>query len=368
MKPIRVLHVLGRLAPGGVETWLLHVMRTVDRSVFHFDFLLHDATPSAYDEEIRGLGSQLHYCTSIRNPIKYAATFLHTVCRYGPYNTVHSHVHHYSGFVLMLAHRAGTSQRIAHSHNDTRRLEQTASWPRLAYLRQCQYWLRTHSTDRIAASHPAGESLFGNTANFSVLYCGVDLTRFHMSAPNTDIRQSLGIRPDELVLGHIGRFDPQKNHSFLLDVTRRIMAQAPNTRLILVGDGQLKSDLIQRARSLGILDRVVFAGARADIPALLSAMDVFLFPSQYEGLGLALVEAQVAGLPVITSRNIPTEAFWRPELITLADPLNCEEWSGAAISSRGKRWPVKTDNCPFDIHASVAKLSALYAKTYSTGH
>jgi glycosyltransferase involved in cell wall biosynthesis len=356
---------LGCLDPGGVETWLLHVLRSIDRERYRFDFLLHRDKPSAYDAEVVRLGARLHYCTTPRNPIRYALDFRRVLARYGPYDIVHSHVHHHSGYVLKLADSCGVAGRVAHSHSDTLGIDTASGLVRAAYLRQCKRWISAHATDRIAASVPAGEALFqeGNSEKprFTVLYCGVDLSRFQRPCARQAIRRSLGIPARDLVLGHVGRFDQVKNHPFLLETAKKVISRRADTWLLLVGDGPLREKICAQAKDLGISGRVIFTGARADVPELLAAMDVFLFPSHYEGLPLALVEAQVAGLPVVTSTKIPREAFWRPELVTLAQFGSHAEWASATLASSTHRSSASISDCPFDIAKSVLSLCQLYS-------
>src|ERR1700733_11910503 len=131
---MRILHVLGKLDRGGVETWLVQVLRHIDRQKYQMDFLVHSESPGAYDEEVRALGSRIIPCLHPSNPVMYARNFRRALRQYGPYDVVHSHVHHYSGYVLTLAAMWGVPVRIAHSHNDTRAAEASTSIGRREYL------------------------------------------------------------------------------------------------------------------------------------------------------------------------------------------------------------------------------------------
>ena len=177
---IRVLHIVGGMGRGGVETWLLHVLRHIDRERFQMDFLVHTAEPCPYDNEIRALGSQILPCLRPQRPWSYARNFRRILAAYGPYQIVHSHVHHYSGYTLRLAQRAGTPIRIAHSHNDVCLQDASPGLLRWIYLVTAKRWIRRFGTMRLAASEKAAEALFGSRWQRSsicrLLYYGIDLS------------------------------------------------------------------------------------------------------------------------------------------------------------------------------------------------
>lgn len=125
--PVRILHVLGGMERAGAETWLMHLLRMIDRDRYRMDFLVHVPEPQDYDDEIRALGSSILPCPHTRNPCRYARAFGEILRAHGPYDVVHSHVHHHSGFVLRLAKHAGVPTRIAHSHLDDAQAEAHAS-------------------------------------------------------------------------------------------------------------------------------------------------------------------------------------------------------------------------------------------------
>lgn len=371
-RPIRILHVLGRMDLGGVETWLMQVLRNIDRERFRMDFVVHTDEPSGYDDELRSLGSALYHCPTPSNPVRYGRNFLHILRKSGPFDVVHSHVHHFSGFVLRLAKAAGVAQRIAHSHTDTALLDDQSSLARKLYLKKCRRWIAQNAGTKLAASGLAANSLFGpswaGTTGASVLYCGIDLKPFDPPVDRAAVRSELGLGPDHFVVGHVGRFDPSKNHDFLLRIHNELRKINPRAILLLVGKGPLEQNIRGSARALGILESVRFAGMRADIPRImLGAMDVFVLPSLYEGLGLAAIEAQAAGLPTILSDRIPleadagcglvrfvsidkSEAFWSQEIL--------RHFQQERISQAQAAMQVKKTH--FNIDRSVEKLASVY--------
>lgn len=379
MSLIRILHVLGRMNPGGVETWLLHVLRHIDRRRFALDFLVHTREPSAYDEKVRALGARVIPCIRPSHPWAYARNFRRVLRRYGPYEVVHSHVHHFSGFVLRLARRAGVPTRLAHSHNDTSMVDASSGVLRRAYLRAMERWVVREATAGLAASRPAAAALFGagweSDPRWRVLHYGIDVDPFGADVDPALVRRELGIPRSAFVLGHVGRFHAQKNHLFLIAVAAEASRRIPETRLLLVGDGPLRTAVAARAEELGIGKVVVFAGVRGDVPRLMKgAMDVFVFPSLYEGLGIVFLEAQAAGLPAVVSRAVPEEADVVPSLIRRL-PLDAgpAEWAAAALAARGSR-PADPGRArslvaasSFSVTASVRALEEVYAHRKAGG-
>ncbi len=368
--PVRVLHVVGALNHGGVETWLMHVLRHIDRDRFHFDFLVHSEQPAAYDDEARALGANIIPCLHPSQPLRYGRNFKRILRAHGPYDVVHSHVHHFSGYALRLAAQAGVPTRIAHSHSDTAAHESQARPARRAYLALMERWVRRCATTGLAASAQAAAALFGpgwqRDPRCRLLYCGVDLAPFRAPADRAACRAEFGLPAGALVIGHVGSFKPVKNHAFFVEIAAEIVRREPRARFLLIGDGPLRPAIEQRAQAAGLGDRAVFAGPRGDVPRLLrGALDVFLMPSLYEGLPVAGLEAQAAGLPVILSDTITPEADVIPALVQHI-PLDAPAsvWADAALAARPTVAQAdalaQLARSQFNIEQSVRALEAVY--------
>lgn len=341
--PIRVLHVVGCMNSGGVETWLMHVLRHRDPRTRH-DFVVHSPADGAFDDEIRELGARIFRLPGYRNPITYSRRLQRLLIQEGPFDAVHSHVHHFSGIVLRAAHAAGVPARIAHSHSAPAPSDSRATLRRRIYTKASAALIGCYGTIGLAASKDAGKALFSGRARacpWRVLHCGIDLEPFR-SLPNRDVvRRELGIPRGCLALGHVGNFNAGKNHHLLVRAFAEVARLRSDAMLLMIGEGPLKAAVKSEVAALNLTSQVVFTGSRSDVPRLLTgAIDVFVFPSRWEGLGLAVIEAQAAGLPVVLSDRVPEEADIVPRLIRRLTPdATPREWARAALDLEHARMP-----------------------------
>jgi glycosyltransferase involved in cell wall biosynthesis len=369
--PRRVLHVLSSLERGGIDLWLMQMLQRIDRARYPMDFMLLNDRAGVLEPEARSLGSHIVRSPHHKKPWRLRQDFAAALRHHGPYAVVHSHVHHFNGLVLRLAAWHGVPIRIAHSHNDKRAIETGASWSRQLYLGLMKRWIRGYATHRIAVSQSAAEDLFGadgHAAGCAIIPCGIDLAPFGAGAPRrAETRRKLGLNEDALLIGHVGRFQARKNHHFLLEVAAAVFARDPRARLLLVGDGELIPEIEARARELRIADRVVFAGATPDVPALMRAMDVFVFPSRYEGLGLVLLEAQASGLPCVLAEGLPDEVDIVEDLIyRLPLTVPAATWASTILRavasprpSADQAWQMLSRS-PFTIERSIEQMVRVY--------
>ncbi len=362
-RPLRVLHVLSAMNRGGIETWLMQVLRRQDPARVTFELLLFTPEGGAYDPELRALGITVRRCPSPRRVGAFLGCLWRTL-RAGHYDVVHSHVHHFSGVILFVAWLAGVRGRVAHSHLNTEGPDRASGAPRRLYLRAMKAAIARASSEGLAVSDQAAGALFGprwrTQEQWRVLPLGLDPAPYTRPTDRAALRASLGLAPEALVLGHIGWFRPAKNHPFLLRVFAEVLARRPEARLLLIGEGEQQAEVQALAGELGVLDAVVFAGPRDDVPALLQVMDVFVFPSHIEGLGLALIEAQMAGLSCVTADHLPPEA-WLPGASVTALPLaaGAATWAQAILKVAGQPAQFPAPH-PYDLTHSLPLLLERY--------
>ena len=307
--PIRILHCVTIMNRNGLENRLMDIYRNIDRSVIQFDFMTNRTEAGEFDEEIKQLGGRVYHMSRIapRSFFRYLGE-LRTFFREHPeYRIVHSHLNTLSTWPLLMAKRAGVPVRIAHSRN--------ASMDRnikMIYKAFSRLFINGQATDRFACSRSAGVWLFGKRQvekeTFHVIPNAIQLDRFLYSAEKRhEMRTELGIGETELAIVCVARFSPQKNHAYLLRVFREILDRKPESKLYLVGQGELEQDIRDQIAQLGLGEHVRFLGSRSDVGAVLTAMDAFLFPSFYEGFGTVIIEAQCSALPMLASDSIPSE-------------------------------------------------------------
>ncbi|MFE5321205.1 glycosyltransferase family 1 protein [Paenibacillus sp. NPDC056579] len=334
MEPIRVLQVASIMNRGGLETMLMNYYRHIDRSQIQFDFMVHREEEGHYDEEIRQLGGNIYRMLPIR-PGNYSSYFKQLddfFAQHREYRVVHSHINENSSFVLRAAKKAQVPCRIAHSH-----LSDLGIDLKLPFRIYARLAMKDNPNRYFACSRNAGEWLFGKersaTKEVTVLNNAVHVKSFQF---NQDIRNRIRKElqaDDKLVIGHIGRFNKQKNHSFLIDIFQAIHAKRPDTMLMMVGDGHLREAIEKKVDRLGLTPAVRFLGVRSDISDLMQGMDLFLFPSLFEGLPVVMVEAQAAGLRCFASDTITkeTDVTGRIDFMSLREPA--ELWAERILAS-----------------------------------
>lgn len=342
MAPIRVLHCVAGLGHGGYESLIMNLYRNIHREKVQFDFV--SSFPGVYEKEIEALGGVIHRIPFItqKGPFVYTAA-LDRVLRASPrYPIVHSHMDKFSGLVMQRAAKAGIPVRIAHSHNTKNEGGFAFQLVKDHYGRMVLPW----ATDLFACSKAAADWMFGaKAADARILFNGVQPEAFAPdAAARAAVRAELGLAGDVFAVGHVGRFTEQKNHAFLLKIFAALHARRPDSALLLAGDGPLRPKIAEQARRLGLSEAVRFLGLREDVPALLSAMDCFVFPSLHEGLPVTLVEAQAAGLPVVASSAITDEVCITPLVRRMGLDEPAGEWAAAALELAGGGFAAR--RCP----------------------
>ena len=303
-EPIRVCQVVGNMNGGGVEQVVMNYYHHVDRSKVQFDFIVTDSSTIIPKEEMESLGARVFIVPAYTKLPAFESALYDLFREHTEWKIVHSHMNALNVFPLHQAKKAGIPVRISHSHSTAGKGE-TAKNIVKAILRTQANRYPTH---RFACSKFAGEWLFGTEMPFEVMYNAIDLSRFWFSeTARAKARADLGLVGNQIVIGHVARFMPQKNHAFLIEAFARACEKRDDLVLVCVGSGEAEAVAESSVAERGLSDKVKFLGQRSDVNELYQAFDAFALPSLYEGLGLVGVEAQAAGLPCLFSDAITRE-------------------------------------------------------------
>lgn len=366
-KPVRVLHMINSLHFGGSQAFIMSVYRNIDRTRLQFDFVVTPEEEKDLYEEVRKMGGRIFVCPKYTfiNHFTYLKWWEHFFTEHPEYKIIHGHVRSTSAIYLSIAKKHGLTT-IAHSHS-------TSNGKGLLGLVKTimQHPTRYIADYLFACSDLAGKWMYGEKAtkqdNYQMIPNGIDIHRFTYSeAKRKIVRQSLGILEDEFVIGHIGRFTKPKNHIFLLQTFSAYLKKHPHSRLLLVGDGKLLQPMKKACGQMNIMNHVIFTGARSNTEDYYQVMDVFAFPSLWEGLPVSVVEAQASGLPCLISDNITrnVQLTSLPKYLPVTDMT---AWLTAfEIESQKKRTGCSEENQrklrAFDAKEVARKLSAFYSR------
>lgn len=371
MDKIKILHIVGKMDPGGIETLLMNIYRNIDREQYEFHFAVQLEGGGFYDSEIQQLGGRILVQPHPRKGLgKFREQFIRNVQMNGPYAAIHSHIFQFSGYVLKIAKELEISIRICHSH--TVESKKRTTLLRSLYRQYMKSLIVKNSTHMIGCSKMACESLFGDHCwkdpRTELLPNAINLLPYErLPLDRNELRQRIGVTdPSVPVIGHIGRFSEEKNHRFLLETFALYARRQLNAQLVLVGEGKLRGEMEGLAESLGIRDQVTFLGIRKDIPEIIGAFDLFLLPSLYEGLGVVVIEAQAGGVPSIVSEHVPTEANLKIDMVEHLK-LQPQAWVDRIAGTVGRfqrpDWQTRHRSLQrhgYDIHTSIQRLEKIY--------
>ena len=365
----RVLHIVMAMNRGGLESFIMNIYRNIDRNKIQFDFIVHTDKECDYDQEILKLGGKIYRVPSRRNGIIRNRQALNSFFNeYDEYSVVHQHVSSLSYIEpIKAAKRSGIKTRIIHSHSS----KQNGS-----YINKYLHYINRLFIDKIAThyftcSDLAAKWLYGKRRfkkeEYKIINNGIDLNRFIYDYQiRTDYRTKFDLN-NKFVVGHVGRFAHPKNHEFLIDIFKAIYDKEPNSVLLLVGNGELRGKIEEKSKNMGLRDSIIFTGVRHDVNNLLQAMDVFVFPSHYEGLPVSLVEAQAAGLLCFTSSTITKQVNLTNLIKNIDITYPADYWADCILTTSRNN---NRDNIPsdfsikdFDVYQVVEELTKFYQES-----
>lgn len=307
---IRILHMIGSLELGGSQTMIMNIYRRIDKNIIQFDFIIDHTADMYYADEIRALGGIIYTMPTFTgaNIWKIYREWNIFFKEHPEYKIIHSHVRSYASIFLQIAKKYSLIT-IIHSHNTS-----NGKGIKSFIKNSLQFPLKYQGDYFMACSELAGKWLFGEkiieNKNFMIVRNGIDSKKFMYDIEKRmKIRKEFNINKNEFVVGYLARVVEQKNPLFMIDVFKEIVDLCPTATCLFVGDGELLSKVKNKAKELGIYDKIIFTGLRTDSSDLLSAMDVYILPSFWEGLGMSLIEAQASGLQCFCSENIQKEAI-----------------------------------------------------------
>jgi glycosyltransferase EpsF len=367
----RVLHIVSSMDRGGAETLIMNIYRNLDREKIQFDFITHTSKKGDFDDEIISLGGKIFRISSLGElgPVRYLKE-LKNIMSTNNYIAIHSHTDYQSGFPALAAKICGINKRICHSHS--------TYWPKgnrykaRIILKFLQTLIKMTATDYCSCSTEAAEFLFGKNmvakGKVDIFKNGIDIDQFITINNSRDsVIRELNLPKEVKIIGHVGRFSQSKNHIFILKVLKKVIENDPAFVALLVGDGPLKEQIEIEAEKLGILKNIRLLGVRADIPRLMKAFDVFIFPSLFEGFGIVTLEAQCAGTPCLVSDTVPKTTDMGLDLLTFIkleeDPtIWSQEINNAILLKRPDNKMIYNNMIKngFSIQENVPKWLSLY--------
>ena len=356
---IRVLHIVTYMGRGGLETMLMNYYRHIDRTKVQFDFLVHRDFEADYDQEIIELGGKIHHVSKlIPWSRKYKQELTYFFQHHPEYRIVHVHQDCLSSVALKCAEECGIPVRIAHSHYSSSNIN-------FKYYIKKHYmkFIPKYATDLVACGKQAGDWMFGGSS-YRIVRNAIDIKKYIYDTEKSKAkRKELGF-DDEFIVGHVGQFRQEKNHIFLLKIMKEFLKKSSDAKLLLVGDGEGRKEIVEKAKEYGIAEHVVLLGNRNDVNELMQVMDVFVLPSLYEGVPLVLIEAQASGLSCVISDRVSKESIIVDRLVDVKQLSQSElEWADfilTKVNNRRKDYSSEMREAGYDIITSSQLLQDFY--------
>lgn len=371
---IRVLHRGMSYNYGGMETFIYNIYKNIDKSKIQFDFIVPENTKIAYENEIIKMGGRIYkeICSTKSKPIKYLTYEKNFLKSHKEIQIIHIHECSCCNLsILKHAYRRKIPVRILHSHNNQYLFKRNVT----NKIKEKYYKsnLKKFTTNLFACSEDAGMWMFGDL-DFTVIHNAIDCEKFTFNLiERNKIRRELKLE-NKIVYGHVGRFHDQKNHTFILDIFYEIVKKRSNAILLLIGDGENRKAIMNKIDKLKLNSNVILLGLKSNIPEYLCAMDVFLFPSLYEGLGISLIEAQASGLISFASEKVIPQEVKITDLVNFISlNLSAKEWAEKIMDvdttsiEKRKEYSIQVKNAGYDIKVEALKLQNFYLEKLKNG-
>lgn len=363
--PIRVAQIIGKMNAGGVKTVVMEYYTHINREQVQFDFIVDDDSLDVDGEEIQKMGGRVFLVPRYQKLIPYIASLYHIFQR-EKFQIVHARINTLNVFPLFAAWLAGVPVRIAENLTTSHPSEKKT------FLKKClRPFQGVFATHRMACSEHCARWMYGpnyQRRGVKIFKTAYSVEKYgYQPQVREEQRARLEVQ-DCFVVGNIGRLAPQKNQMFLMEIFAELVKEEPRARLLLIGDGPLRDELEQWARQLGVYEKILWLGTQKEVWSYYQAMDSFVFPSLYEGLGIVVVQAQNSGLPCIVSDQVPLEANITGSLRFLPLSASVQEWAEAILSKRGMQRRDQSDKVKkagYDIRQSAIELAAYYRKCIS---
>ena len=297
---IRILHIVGAMYPGGMENFIMNLYEKIDREKFQFDFVVHVQKENDYREQIKALGGNVYEVPRLTKDPVGSLVQLYKIVKKNKYDIVIRHTANALVALQLLAAKMAGAKTICHSHNETD--------PQVTIHKIGKICMRFAADQRLACSPNAGKWMFGNQ-DFQIIHNAINVDKFVYSEKKADVIQKEFQLEGKHVYGHIANFIESKNHMFLLEVYKEIADRDEKAVFFCLGEGDLRPRIEEKIRELQLEGRVILTGIRHDAQNFMSAMDVLIFPSFFEGLPLTLIEAQIASLPAVISDTITKDVI-----------------------------------------------------------
>lgn len=370
---IKVLEVVGKMDRAGQETFLMNVFRNINKDKYDVSFSVNTEYIGAYEEEIKSLGGKIFhnpYSVNTRNFRKYIKAFRKYIRENGPFDVVHCHVWLFGGFIMWAAKKENVPIRIMHSHSTGDKYSHSIF--RTVYRKISKKLINKYATQKVACGKDAYSALFDVSCpnDDLILNNAIDIASFDEKNINLEAyKTELGLNFENFVIVSVARFCDVKNHKKIISIFTEIHKRIPEAVLLLVGDGELRKDIINQIENEKLTDSVKLLGVRNDVNKILLCSDIFLMPSKFEGLPVSLVEAQAAGVICMISDKITDEIDMGLELIYKLSIFDSDsKWAENIEKFKNSRKPLfekrfeHISKKGYTISGTLKKLDLIYDK------